>query len=115
MLPKKGTLLPDERKFQSYPPAIAQALKEELGTSHRAIKTIMRWTGASERTVKNWLSGNSGPNGQYLIDLARHSDTVLETLLILADRHQMVAMQKLFEARNRLAETVADIDELIRQ
>jgi hypothetical protein len=36
--------------------AIAAALVQELGTTHhQAAKTAMRWTGAHERTVKNWL------------------------------------------------------------
>jgi hypothetical protein len=39
----------------SYAEAIAAALKEELGDTHRATKTVMRWTGAGERTAKNWL------------------------------------------------------------
>jgi hypothetical protein len=34
--------------------AIAEALKEELGRGP-SIKTVMAWTGASERTVKGWL------------------------------------------------------------
>jgi hypothetical protein len=36
------------------------ALHEELNDLHRAIKIAMCWTGASERTVKYWLSGEQG-------------------------------------------------------
>ena len=46
----------------------------------------MRWTGASERTVKYWLSGERGPSGEHLIGLAQHSDTVLLTILAMAAR-----------------------------
>lgn len=35
---------------------IAAALRRELGGSHQAIKASMNWTGASERTAKNWLA-----------------------------------------------------------
>jgi hypothetical protein len=93
--------------------AIAYALQNQLGTTHQAVKIVMRWTGAGERTVKNWLAGVSGPSGQHLVDLIRHSDDVLEVLLILAERQQIVAAQKLVDVRNKLAETVGQIDELM--
>lgn len=70
-----------------YRPAVARALHEELGETHRAIKMAMRWTGASERTVKDWFSGERGPSGHHLIALTRHSDAVLYVLLALAGRH----------------------------
>jgi hypothetical protein len=47
----------------------------------------MRWTGASERTVKYWFSGERGPSGDHLIALARHSDAALCGVLALAGRH----------------------------
>jgi hypothetical protein len=106
MLPKKGTVLP-------YRAAIADALQRELGTTHQAVKIIRRWTGAGERTVKNWLVGVSGPSGQHLVDLIRNSDEVLETLLLLADRPQIAAAGKVVVARDKLAQTVQQIDELL--
>jgi len=96
-----------------YPLAVAYALKSKLGSTHQAVKIIMRWTGAGERTVKNWLAGVSGPSGQHLVDLIRHSDDVLEVLLILAGRQRIVAAQKLVDVRNKLAETVEQIDALM--
>ena len=66
---------------------MAMALHEELGSTNRAIKMAMRWTGASERTVKYWLAGERGPSGDHLIALARHSDAVLFVVLALAGRH----------------------------
>jgi hypothetical protein len=68
---------------------------------------------AGERTVKNWLAGNSGPNGQHLVDLIRHSDRVLEVLLVLAGRQQIAAAQRLLDVRNKLAETVELVDTLM--
>jgi hypothetical protein len=113
MLPKKGIVFPNAENLGSFPLAVAYALKSELGSTHQAVKIIRRWTGAGERTVKNWLAGNSGPSGQHLVDLMRHSDDVLQVLLILAGRQQIVATQKLINARNRLAETVKQIDALM--
>ena len=82
MLPKKGRVLP----ATDYADVIAFALRGELGESHRAIKTVMRWTGASERAVKNWLSGASGPSGMHLVRILRYSDGALETLLAASRR-----------------------------
>ena len=113
MLPKKGIVFPNDQNLGPYPRAMAYALKRELGSTHQAIKIIMRWTGAGERTVKNWLAGVSGPSGQHLVDLIRHSDGVLQVLLILAGRQQTVAVQRLVDVRNKLAETVEQIDAVI--
>src|SRR5579863_4393797 len=90
MLPKKGIVFPNGENLGPYPRAIAYALKSELGSTHQAVKIIRRWTGAGERTIKNWMAGISGPSGQHLVSLIRHSDDVLTVLLILAARQQVV-------------------------
>src|ERR1700688_3129078 len=113
MLPKKGIVFPNGENLGPYPRAIAYALKCELGSTHQAVKIIRKWTGAGERTVKNWLAGINGPSGQHLVDLIRHSDDVLEVLLLLSGRQQIATAKKVVEARNKLAETVRQIDELI--
>ncbi|MEM5404856.1 MULTISPECIES: hypothetical protein [Paraburkholderia] len=69
-----------------YPRVIATALKEEPGDARRAIKTLTRWTGASERTVQNWLSAVRGPSGPDMIALAQHSSAVHNAYLIMAGR-----------------------------
>ena len=66
---------------QTYANAVAAALRTELGTSHRAIKTLRHWTDASERTAKHWLAGSHGPSGLHLIELMRHSDHALRQCL----------------------------------
>ena len=86
VVPKKGTTVHLDADQARYRKAIAAALRAELGQTHQAVKTAMRWTGASERTVKYWLSGERGPSGDHLIVLAQHSDTVLLTLLAMAER-----------------------------
>ena len=85
-VPKMGTSVHLDADHTAYREAIADALRRELGPTHQAIKTVMRWTGASERTAKYWLSGERGPSGEHLIRLAQHSDVVLITILIMAER-----------------------------
>ncbi|MBM3530752.1 MAG: hypothetical protein FJ245_15615 [Nitrospira sp.] len=115
MLPKKGIVFPNDENLGPYPRAIAYALKCELGSTHQAIKVIRKWTGAGERTVKNWLAGISGPSGQHLVDLIRNSDAVLQVLLIMAGRNQAVAVQHLGDVRNQLMQTVEKIDRLMAE
>lgn len=86
VVPKMGTTVPMAADQARYRRAIADALSRELGPTHQAIKTAMRWTGASERTAKYWLSGERGPSGEHLILLAQHSDAVLVTILTMAER-----------------------------
>lgn len=74
VVPKTGTIVRPEAAQARYREAVAAALRAELGQTHQAIKTAMRWTGASERAVKYWLSGERGPSGEHLIALAQHSD-----------------------------------------
>ena len=73
ILPKTGKVFPSTGPQPgpglTYPAAIAGALENELGDTHRAIKTAMRWTGASERTIKNWYAGTHGPSGEHLVSL----------------------------------------------
>ena len=76
VVPKMGTTVHLAADQTIYRKAIADALRRELGPTHQAIKTAMRWTGASERTAKYWLSGERGPSGEHLILLAQHSDAV---------------------------------------
>jgi hypothetical protein len=101
--------------LDQFPQAVAFALKKELGATHQAAKIIMRWTGAGERTVKNWLSGTSAPSGQYLVDLMRHSDGVLEVILVLAGRPHIVAAQKLAEVKSEIEATVKLIDSVLEE
>jgi hypothetical protein len=102
-----------EKNLDSYPAAVAYALQRQLGGTHQAVKTVMRWTGASERTVKNWFAGSSGPSGHHLLALARHSDEVLAMFLALAGRQQTSVAIKLIDARSRIATVLEEIDFLI--
>lgn len=93
MLPNKGKNLPnlevEIRGATDYASIIALALRRELTNSRHAVKTLMRWTGASERTAKNWLSARRGPSGQDLVSLARHSGEVLRAFYVMAGRAEL--------------------------
>jgi hypothetical protein len=102
MFPKKGKLFPNAA--ESYSAAIAGALRAELGNTHRAVKTAMRWTGASDRSVKHWLSGKYGPSGDHLMALAHHSDHVMLAIVRLSGRDSRTAETLDVEIRQKLTE-----------
>ncbi len=85
MLPKKGKMLHPwnglAKSAKDYAELIAEALRLEHDETHRSVKTIMRWTGASERSVKNWLSGEIGPSGYFLMRLCVKSQAARELVL----------------------------------
>ena len=91
---------------------IAEALRETSGGTRMSVKTVMAYTGAGERTVKNWFEGKNGPNGENLVELVRHSDEVLEALLWMADREDILAAKLLVDARDNLVEMLEIIDQL---
>ncbi|MDB5686487.1 MAG: hypothetical protein JWR77_1076 [Rhizorhabdus sp.] len=109
MFSEKGNRLPDQTE-RAYAPAIAAALRAELGQGHRAAKTVMRWTGASERSAKNWLSGATAPTGWHLILLARRSEGVARTFLSLAGRSEYGIAADLHLARTALALALRQVD-----
>jgi hypothetical protein len=117
MFPKKGKFFPNrerrpgtEIRFQE---VIGEALCVELRGTGRTAKTIMEWTGASERTVKNWLTRRSSPRGPHLICLMRHSARVLDAVLHLAGRDQLAAGMHMIDARNACAEATRRFDLLM--
>ncbi|MEP4035881.1 hypothetical protein [Pseudophaeobacter sp.] len=96
-----------------YRQEIAAALRRELGGSHQAIKSSMNWTGASERTAKNWLAGAHGPAGEHLIELMRHSDEVVETVLALSGRSEICIALELACLRGVLIRMLSTAEEII--
>jgi hypothetical protein len=115
MVLKRGITFPSGTNLDTYNAAIAFALKSQLGLTHQAVKTVMKWTGAGERTVKNWFAGLSGPSGTHLVRLIQNSDETLAALLILAGRSEILAAARIIDLRNRLAETVAEVDQLLKK
>jgi hypothetical protein len=113
MFRKEGRRFPGASNDGGYAGAIADALRTELGQSHRATKTLMKWTGASDRTAKNWLSGCCGPSGGHLVQLARESDTVLAAVLALSGRHRHMLGADLLSIRAGLASALVAVDQLL--
>ena len=118
--PKKGKFFPKENGYNGkgghqtngcFVEEIASALKRSLGDSRAGVKTVAGWTGANEKTVKNWFSGKYGPSGMHLIALARHSDEVLCTFLAMAGHENLMVAIKLATAE----EAIADLLDAVRQ
>jgi hypothetical protein len=117
MFPKKGNVFPrgsgERISGKRYAAAMAAALRTELGETHQAVKIVMRWTGANERTVKNWLAGDTGPSGEHLVGIIQHSDAALEAILLLAKRRPALSAERLLAVRNTLAEMLKKIETVI--
>ena len=114
MFPKTGNKFPDGPE-RHYAIAIGTALRSELGDTHRAAKTVMGWTGASERSAKNWLGGKRGPSGWHLILLVRRSDAVALAVLKLANRDGFGAGLAFKTLREALVAAIRSIDEVLGQ
>lgn len=105
-----GNLFPEAPRFAD---AVAAALHRQYGDSHGAIKSVMRTTGVGEKTVKNWFQAKNSPNGESLVCLCRHSDEVLEAVLILARRDKLLKVKKLGEIKlavKQMLVLIADLD-----
>jgi hypothetical protein len=113
--PKTGRTFPNDAKVRQSPyvEAISAALREELGDTRHGTKIAMRWTGAGDRTVRNWFDGISGPSGEHLVALAGHSDRMFKTFLVLAGRGAPITTASLVEVRGKLAEALEDVDQKI--
>lgn len=111
MLPKTGKSLPQRQADITFAELVSAALTEEVGETHRGVKTLMRWTGASERCVKHWLAGTHAPSGSHLLALMRHSDELLRHLLIAAGRREAIVGLELASLRFKLRELLLLMDE----
>jgi len=90
---------------------IASALKSELRNQNSRAKLVAGWTGANERTVKHWILGRYAPCGRHLVVLARHSDWVLDAILSMAGRQDLLLAQKIEDLRRKVSEVAAIIGE----
>ena len=90
---------------------IASALTSELKDRNSRAKLVAGWTGANERTVKNWISGRYAPCGRHLVVLAQHSDQVLNAILSMADRQDLLLARKVEDLRRKVFELAAIVGE----
>lgn len=91
---------------------IAEALRKDFGGTHAAIKRVVALTNANERAVKNWFSAKNGPTGRHLVDLVRTSDEVLEAVLRLSGRSDLILAKKLGDSKQTLIKMLNLIGEL---
>ena len=110
--PRSSGIVPDSEDYD-FTAVIAETLRDAFGGTARSVKTVMAYTGAGERTVKNWFEGKNAPSGKNLIELMRHSDEVLEAMLIMAGREDILAGKLLVDARDKLVEMLEIIDQLL--
>ena len=92
--------------------AIAAALKAEYGGAGAAVKVVARLTAANERAVRNWFEGKNAPNGENMITLICHSDAVLEAVLTLSGRSELLIAGRLSVLRDQLKHIVRAIESL---
>lgn len=120
--PKKGKLFPKQTGYGSsdqplpenwFATEIASALKRSLGESRARTKVVASWTGANEKTVKNWFAGRYGPSGEHLVALIRHSDEVLGVFLAMAGREALLAALKLAAAEHAVEELLEAVRRLM--
>jgi hypothetical protein len=78
------------------------ALHRDLGETHKAVKTVVGLTNANERAVKNWFTAKNGPTGRHLVDLVRTSDQVLEAVLLMSGRQELIVAKKLADSKQML-------------
>ncbi len=119
--PKKGKFFPKENGYVGngrhepdnwFAAEIASTLKRSLGDSRAGAKIVASWTGANEKTVKNWFAGRYGPSGEHLVALARHSDEVLGMFLAMAGREELMVAVKLAAAEQAIEELLAAVRRL---
>jgi hypothetical protein len=118
--PKKGKSFPKRGGYGSsnsslddhaFAVKIALALKSELKERNSRAKLVASWTGANERTVKNWILGRYAPCGRHLVILAQHSDQVLNAVLSMADRQDLLLAGRVEDLRRKVFELAAIIGE----
>lgn len=117
MVPNSGSELP----FSLLPVSdgelaehIAKALRNELGGTRRATKTVMGWTEVSDHTARSWLQGRSSPSGRHLVALAAHSELVLQLLLELAGHRELTLHLRLGLVEKGLEDALAQVRALRR-
>lgn len=91
---------------------IAEALHREFGETHAAVKKVVALTKANERAVKNWFSAKNGPTGRHLVDLIRSSDEVLEAVLRMSGRNDLIVAKKFGDSRRTLQKMLQLIRDL---
>jgi hypothetical protein len=111
--PNSGNIFPEHRQDAgplSFAKLISTALRASLRGQASSIKTVARWTGAHERTVKNWFAGDRAPTGDHFLRLAANSPAVLAAFLAAIQRTDCLVMADIEEARAKVAAALLALD-----
>jgi hypothetical protein len=103
--PIPGKESPDRSRdlvSETFARVIADALHREFSGTHAAVKTVAALTKSNERAAKNWFMAKNGPSGRNLVDLMRISDEVLEAVLRMCGRNELVINNRLLGSRQIL-------------
>lgn len=109
---KNGNVFPDSDQTAPFATAVAAALKAEFGDTPSKIKIVARLTGSNERTVKNWFIGRNGPSAECLVELMRHSTILLQLVLRLSGREDLVKAVQMAAARDQLRSAISTLNDL---
>lgn len=109
------TFLDAEGKPPTFVTIVALALHREFGDTPAAVKSVATLARANERAVKNWFDAKNAPNGVYLVRLLEHSDEVLESVLRLSGRRDLLIAKKVRDARQELRELLSELDRLLTE
>ena len=91
---------------------VARVLRGRFKERPASIKIVARWTGASERTVKNWFSGHCAPRGHFFRSLVLNCPEMLDAFLLSVGGGDRLASAKLMEVQRVLKEALAQIEVL---
>ena len=95
-----------------YAAALAAVLRAEVEHQGIGAKAIMKWTGASERAVKGWLSGERGPSGEHLISLMANSSAVTAAVMLLAKQGGDWHSEHIADARRHIRRAMLALNRL---
>ena len=104
--PKSGKVFPGKHRHtpeaRTFARLVSTALKASLRGQVSSIKIVAGWTGANERTVKNWFAGNRAPSGDHFLGLAENSPAVLAAFLAAINRNDCLVMAEIESARSKV-------------
>lgn len=115
MHPKTGLLLPAKQppfKTVALVDILKSSLQSELGNSRRATKTVMRWTGVSDKAARSWINGLASPNGIHLFNIMKNSPVTTITLLEMAGYQEVSLTLELRQIEENLNLTLSKMKAL---
>lgn len=112
--PETGNVFPNGRAGdEKFAKLVASVLCRALGERSSAIKVVARWTGAGERTVKNWFVAKNAPSGDHFLELVRHCPDMLDEFLAAAGQKERLAGVSVRAARLALVTSILALDKLM--